>query len=240
MKKYKVNSSLIILTRNEISGLKAMLSKIPKNCVDEMFAVDYNSKDGTIEYFKKRGIRVIHQNKAGRAEAFRIGVNHAKGSHLVFFSPDGNEDPRDIPKLLDMLLRGYDLAIASRFMRGGRNEEDDKILKFRLWANLCFTFCANIVFHGNVTDSINGYRAIKKDAYDKLYLDANGFAIEYQMTMRAMKLQYTIAEIPTREGDRIGGSSTSYAIPTGIQFVRCLLREIFIGTSFAKNSQISS
>jgi len=54
------------------------------------------------------------------------------------------------------------------------------------------------------------------------------------MTMRALKLGYTIREIPTKEGDRIGGKSTSYALPTGLQFIGVLMREISIGKQFLK------
>ena len=52
------------------------------------------------------------------------------------------------------------------------------------------------------------------------------------MTIRALKLKMKIAEIPTMEGNRIGGESGSKAIPTGIKFIKCLIREIRIGTDF--------
>lgn len=230
----KYNASIIILTRNEINGIKTIIPKIPKNLVKECFAVDYHSTDGTVEYFKKHDIPVVQQQTKGRGNAFALGVSKAKGKYLVFFSPDGNEDPHDIPKLLDLLEQGYDLAIASRFMKGARNEEDDQTLKLRAWANQGFTVLVNFLWNGHVTDSINGYRAIKKSSYHSLHLDADGFAIEYQMTIRSLKLGYSIAEFPTYEGNRIGGQSTSYAIPTGINFLGFLMREIFIGTHFNK------
>ncbi len=259
-----IKSTLIILTRNEISGLKKLIKKIPFSSVDEYFAVDYNSTDGTVEFFKKNKIPIVKQKKPGRAEAFRIGAKKAKGDILIFFSPDGNENPADIPKLINILTKGYDLAIASRFKKGSKNEEDHKLLKFRKWANQGFTLLANILWNnfllggtsgrapdsaqrsehwreGNsgqnlakssITDSINGYRAIKKSSFNKLHLDAEGFAIEYQMTIRALKLGLKIAEIPTVEGQRIGGKSGASAIPTGLKFIYYLLREIVIGKNF--------
>jgi glycosyltransferase involved in cell wall biosynthesis len=225
-------STLIILTRNELSGLRSLIASIPTDKVDECFAVDYRSTDGTVELFKKHHIRVIHQEKPGRGEAFRLGAHHATGQNLVFFSPDGNEDPEDIPKLLKLLNLGFDMTIASRFMNGSTNEEDTKRVKPRAWANRAFTFLANVIFRGHITDSINGYRAITKDAFRRLHLDAEGFAIEYQMTIRALKLHMRIAEFPTHEKPRIGGTSTAYAIPTGLRVLRILLREITIGNRF--------
>lgn len=231
-----MRSSLIILTRNEIKGLTSLIGHILRNKVDESFAVDYQSSDGTVEFFKKNHYPVIHQTKSGRAEAFRVGVKHAKGKYLIFFSPDGNENPADIPLLIKELNKGADLVIASRFLPNARNEEDGKRFKFRKWANQFFTFVANIVWHGNLTDSINGYRAIRKNIFNRLNLDAEGFAIEYQMTIRALKLGIKIKEIPTREGERIGGKSGSSGIPTGFRFVYYLLREMVIGKRFGTDN----
>jgi glycosyltransferase involved in cell wall biosynthesis len=225
----KIESTLVILTRNEITGVKSVIKKIPFSAVDEYFAVDFRSTDGTVEFFEKQKIPVIKQTKPGRAEAFKIAVKNAKGSYIIFFSPDGNEDPKDIPALISELKNGADLIIASRFMKASRNEEDDLVLKPRKWANMAFTLAANILFRKNgkyITDSINGYRGIRKDLFNKLKLDAQGFAIEYQMTIRSLKHRAKIVEIPTTEGNRIGGKSGSKAIPTGIRFVYYLLKEI--------------
>lgn len=227
-----VQTSLIILTRNEIQGLKTLIRKIPFEAADEYFAIDFKSTDGTLEFFKKNNIEVVEQKDPGRGKAFELGFQRSKGKYLVFFSPDGNENPADIPKLITLLKNGNDLVIASRFMKDSRNEEDERILKPRAWANRIFTLAVKILWGGKVTDSINGYRAIKKASLLRLHLDAKGFAIEYQMTIRALKLKMKISEIATIEGNRIGGQSTSYAIPTGIKFLGYLVREIIIGKRF--------
>lgn len=230
-----VQTTLIILTRNEIEGLKGVIRKIPWETVDEYFAVDYKSTDGTVEFFKKNNIPVVAQSKSGRAEAFYLGAKKARGKYLIFFSPDGNENPADIPQLINKLKNGNNLVIASRFLKNSRNEEDGQTIKLRAWANQAFTLVANLIWGGRLTDSINGYRAIEKSTFKKLRLDAKGFAIEYQMSIRALKLKLKISEIPTIEGARLGGHSTSYAIPTGLRFIYFLLREIWIGNSFLQN-----
>jgi glycosyltransferase involved in cell wall biosynthesis len=227
-----MKKTLVILTFNEIEGLRALWEKIPVGAVDEVFAVDPGSTDGTLDFFRQKGVRVILQDKRGRGEAFRIAAREATGEALCFFSPDGNEDPADIPRLLGKIEEGHDLAIASRFLPGSRNDEADAALPLRAIANRGFTLAAGLFFGGRVTDTINGFRAIRRDRFLELAPDAEGFAIEFQISIRAMKKKLRIAEIPTIEGDRIGGESTAYSIPTGLKVLRVLLREIWIGRRF--------
>jgi glycosyltransferase involved in cell wall biosynthesis len=228
----QLGTTLIILTRNEIQGIKALFSKIPFSKVEETIVIDGQSRDGTAEFFKTKKIPVIVQQKLGRGEAFRIALEKAKNKNVIFFSPDGNEDPKDIPKIAKLLDNGFDMAIASRFMPGARADDALQTVPYRGWGNKFFTLLCNIAFGGRFTDSINGFRGVNREKAKSLHLDAQGFAIEYQMSMRALKKKFKIREIPTFEGDRIGGKSGAKTLDTGIYFVRILLREIWIGKRF--------
>ena len=221
--------TLVILTLNEIDGVTQVVPKLPLHAVDEMLVVDGGSTDGTLEFFEARGIRVVRQERRGRGEAFRLAAQHARNDQLVFFSPDGNEDPDDIPRLVEGLAAGYDMVIASRFMTGGRSEDDDKFLfASRRWGNLLFTWLANVLCGrgGWITDTINGYRAVTRAAFRRLAPDAHGYAIEFQMSIRALQLGLRVLEIPTQESPRIGrGVSKLNAIPVGFRFLGVLARE---------------
>lgn len=235
----EIQSTLILLTRNEIDGLKALIKKIPFKAIDECIAVDYKSTDGTVEFLRKHNITVVPQKNSGRGNASRLGAKKARGKYLVFFSPDGNENPADIPKLIKALKDGSDVAIASRFMKDSKNEEDYKMFKLRKISSRIFTLLVNLLFgprlpgqKNYVSDSINGFRAIRKDAFQALNLDAEGFCLEYQMTMRAIKRNLKVAEIPTSAGKRIAGEGGSKALHTGMRFLYYLIREIRIGNNF--------
>lgn len=233
-------STLIILTRNEIVGLRALITKIPFASVDEYFAVDYQSTDGTQAFLDKHNIPIVQQEKPGIGEAFQLGVKKASGTYLIFFSPDGNDNPADIPRLLQELKRGADYTIASRLTKSSQNEEDRKLLGLRKATSRTLTLLVNIFFRQTfpwqenyITDTISGYRAIRKDAFYSLALDAQGFDIMYQMSIRAFKKRLKITEIQTNAGKRIGGTPGSRALPTGIRFITCLVREIAIGNNFS-------
>jgi hypothetical protein len=224
---------LVLLTFNEIEGIKELWDQIPFDEFDECFAVDGGSVDGTLEFFQQMNFSVNGQSKKGRGEAFRIAFNKSKSDFLIFYSPDGNEDPKDIKLIKNHFSNddSLDIVICSRMMKSAHNEEDEQIFKFRKWANNIFNLFANLFFNKNfykgyITDSINGFRGFKRSSFNILKLDAEGFTIEYQSTIRAFKNNMKIKEIPTIEGQRIGGESYAKSIPTGLRFINCLFKEI--------------
>lgn len=223
--------NLAILNRNEETALPRLLPAIPRDSVDGVFAVDGASSDRSVEILQDHGIEVLPQSSLGRGEAFRLAFAHARkqADAIIFFSPDGNEDPHDIARFRTPLESGADMVIASRMMAGAVNEEDDNLLRPRKWANLAFSAMARWAWGRSqqaITDPINGFRAITLAAWDRLQPNGVGYTIEYQCSIRAYKLGLRVCEFPTMEGQRIGGESKAYAIPTGLRFVRLYLREL--------------
>ena len=223
--------ALVLLAYNEIEALPKIFDGIPRSCAQEFFAVDGGSTDGTREWLEARGLKVLGQPRRGRGVAFRVAAEATQAESLVFFSPDGNEDPADIPRLFDELDKGADMAIASRMMKGAFNEEDVHWWRLRKWVNQAFGVLANLLWNRGpwLTDTINGFRGVRRAAFQAMGADADGFVIEYQMSIRAMKRGLKVVEIPTREGQRLGGKSTADSLPTGLVFLRQLAREVLRG-----------
>jgi len=226
--------ALCILTRNEAECLQETLSPLVEYLVplrqkfEKIVVIDGNSTDGTVEMFQEKNIEVIAQEGKGRGAAFHTAFQQLEVDAWIFYSPDGNENIKDIPNFIDLLEKGADVVIASRMMKGAFNEEDIHLWRPRKWANNIFNCLANICFRKTgpyITDSINGYRAISKSAVKKLGLDAQDYTIEYQITMRALKHGMNIKEFPTHEGQRVAGDE-SPSMTLGIRFIKCLLREI--------------
>jgi glycosyltransferase involved in cell wall biosynthesis len=227
-----VKRTLVLLTLNEIDGCRALVPGLPKNIADEIIAVDANSTDGTIEFLESQGIRVVQQEKRGRGEAFRVAIKNSTGEQLVFFSPDGNEDPADIEPLFQALDSGADMAIASRFLPQSKNEEDDAALPLRKWTNQAFTIMANTIWNRRayVTDTINGYRGITRKAFEIINPQSMGYTIEYELTIRSWKHKLNIIERPTLEGQRIAGETKGPSFQVGRSFVKFFLSELVRGT----------
>ncbi|HEX4047749.1 MAG TPA: glycosyltransferase family 2 protein [Elusimicrobiota bacterium] len=232
----RLRRALVLLTFNEIEALPKLFGKIPLSAADEVFAVDGGSTDGTVEYLRSKGVKVLPQPRRGRGCAFSVALDATSADVLCYYSPDGNEDPADIPKVFETLeAGGYDLVVASRMCKGAHNEEDEQTIRLRKWVNLAFTFLANVIWNRGpyVTDTINGFRAVRADSLRRCECRVDGFVIEYLMSMRMMKLGMRIGELATYESPRLGGTSTAHSWPTGLEFTRHLLREIRLGRRVA-------
>lgn len=220
--------ALIILTLNEIEGSQALYSQLPLHLFDRVLLVDGGSTDGTRQFWIDRGVEVFPRNSPGRGSAFLFAMESCQEDILLFFSPDGNEDPRSIPAILKALDKA-DLVIATRFGRGGTSEDAGI---FRAFGNHLFTCICNILFRCKVTDAVNGFRGIWHNRMTRLNLVHSKFEIEMQMTIRAAKTGLKIVEVPTHEGPRIGGISKVNSFAVGASFLVLILKELISGKRF--------
>lgn len=233
MKKDKV--TLLIMTLNEIDGMKAIMPRIKKNWVDQILVVDGNSTDGTLEYVKKHGYELYIQKEKGLRKGYSEAFNLIKGNIVITFSPDGNSIPELIPDLVKTIKKGYDMVIVSRYKDNAKSEDDDIITRFGNWL---FTTVINLVSKSHYTDSMVIFRAYKKQMIkdldllkDKTYTPEKWFftnlSWEPILSVRAAKRKLKITEIPGDEPKRIGGDRKLQIIRWGCGYMVQVLRELF-------------
>ena len=214
--------AIIVLTLDEIDGVNVIMPQINKNWAEEIVFVDGGSTDGTIEKAKELGFRVIHQQNKGEGNACRIGANETKSDFVMFFSPDGNDLPEDVPKLIEKTKQGHDVVHISRF---GKNSISDDANWLEYFGNKMFTFLVNSFFGGSYTDALNGFRIIKRDFWNELKTDAQYLDIEQQTCIRLAKRKIPIYEIESREPDRIGGQRKMRPLTVGAQLSYQIIKE---------------
>lgn len=222
--------ALIIFTRNELENSKLIYTKIPKKIVDNIYIIDGNSTDGTQNFWKKKKIKVFGQKLPGVGGAYESAFRNTKEDALIFFHPDGNMNPNDIKKFVDLLKKGNDFIIASRMIKGAKNEEDSSFLKPRKWFNQTIVLMANICWSKNgnfCTDPTQGYRAFTRKAHNKLKIKSYPpNSTDYLQIIRALKKNVKITEFPTIEKARVHGETTFPALKTGLNQLSTFVNEL--------------
>jgi len=87
------------------------------------------------------------------------------------------------------------------------------------------TFLVNVFFGGHLTDSVNGFRIIKRSIFEELKTDAQELDIEHQISIRALKKKFQIFEICGKEPKRIGGKRKMRPLIVTAQIARQTIKE---------------
>lgn len=222
--------ALIIFTKNEKDNLQNIFKKVPVKIVDKVYAVDANSTDGTQEFLAIKKIPIIKQKYKGVGGAYEAAFSKTKEDALVFFHPDGNMNPKDIYEFVKRLKNNQEFIVATRMIKGAKNEDDNKLLKPRKWFCQVLGVTANLLWSkksNKTTDITQGYRAITRNVYKRMNIKIpNPIAPDYEQVIRALKFNIKINEFPTIEGKRVYGDTSMKSIPTGIANVKVLFKEL--------------
>jgi len=195
---------------------------------DEVLVVDGHSRDRTRAIAIEHRARVVRDGGRGKGEALRIAIGEATTDIIVFIDADGSHDPRDIPKLIAPIEAGdADLVIASRG-KGGSDELHGTLEQFiRYVGSQLITLAINYRWHVSLTDSQNGFRAIRRDAALRLRLTSDVSTIEQEMLMKALKQGYRVSEVASHEYERRWGTSRIVIWKHWFAFPRSFLRHLF-------------
>jgi len=222
-----VRTSVVIPSRNEGATVVALADAVRAHC-DEVIVVDGHSTDGSPARLREAGVTVVEDGGLGKGDAIRRGLAAAGGEVIVTMDADGSHDPADIRALVAPIGAGEaDLVIGCR-MRGGSDEFAGTWTMFvRLWGNNFLTQVINTRFGTALTDSQNGFRAIRAAAVAQLGLRENRHSIELEMVLRALKRGLRVCQVPAHEYARKAGKSSLSVVRQTPTFLRCLLRNIW-------------
>jgi glycosyltransferase involved in cell wall biosynthesis len=217
--------SIVIPTLNEEPNLPFVLPKIGR-WVYEVILVDGKSTDKTLETARALypGIRIVHQSGRGKGAALRAGFAAARGDIIVMLDADGSTDPAEIPSFVGALLAGSEFVKGTRFAQGAGTADMSRI---RVLGNRALVLLVRMLFGGRFSDLCYGYIAFWRRVLPALDLDSDGFEIETQMSVQALKAGLRIVEVPSFEHQRIHGKSNLRTLPDGWRVLKTILRERF-------------
>ena len=152
------------------------------------------STDRTAETAQLLGATVILPEKKGYGNAYLAAFEQARGKYIVIGDADDTYDFREIPLLLAPLQNGADLVIGSRFK--GTIHPGSMSSLHRYIGNPLLTRMVNWIFHTRFSDTHSGFRAITRDALDRLNIKTGGMEFASEMLIMASKEHLRIEEVP--------------------------------------------
>jgi glycosyltransferase involved in cell wall biosynthesis len=224
----RLRISLCLLTLNEIEGCNRDIPRLPLDSFDEVFAVDGGSSDGTVKFLEAHGISVYRQPVAGYNQAYCFAFSKCSTDALIFYHPKGSIDPAEAAKFRSFLEQGYDLVVASRMIRGARNEEDDYFFRPRKWFVLGLGLLAAGLWRRRgpmLWDVLHGFRAMRRSQFFKIKPLQTGLTIDLEMVVRSYRYGLKMVEFPILERKRRSGTTHFKALPTGLSLLKYLLLE---------------
>lgn len=216
------STSVVIPAKNEAANIGTVLGGVP-GWVDEVILVDGFSEDGTAEIAKQHrpDLVVVPQKRPGKGAALRDGFSAATGDIVVMIDADGSMDPGEIENFVRPLAAGdCDLVKGSRRMPGGDSTD---ITPFRSIGNRFLLAFVNGLFGSRFTELCYGFMAFRRPAVERLALTADGFEIETQIVVNALKAGLEVKEVPSVERKRLSGRSNLRPIRDGMRVLTTVL-----------------
>lgn len=193
----------ILPVLDEGDQVQGIVSRVPRNIVEEVVVVDDHSGDDTAAQARQGGATVItNAQREGCGRSIRIGIAYALRSGaevIVVMAGNGKDDPAYIPALLASMEQGsYDLVQGSRYAKGGvfRHMPLHRRLGTRAYSGLF-----SLLTGQRMTDATNGFRAFRaslvKDPRINLWQDwLVNYEVESYLLAQAIRLGYRVGEVP--------------------------------------------
>lgn len=230
MRRSKV--AIVIPAYNSERTIKDVYRTIPKGSADKVIIVDDGSKDHTVDVIKKLGIRpIIHKKNLGYGANQKTLYTQALKSgakYIIMLHPDGQYDPKDLPKFISFLKSGKgDLILGSRFLSTGINQTPGyKSISLKLIAVL-FNFVLGLHL-SEVNTGYRGYtaRLLKTIPFLK---NGNGYIFDPQLIIQSVYFGFKIAEVPVSKKYNKEAISPNFSksVQHGLENIQLLFAYIF-------------
>ncbi len=193
-----VEISIVMPCLNEVETLATCIEKARRaieteGLAAEIIVADNGSTDGSQDLARELDVRVVEVARKGYGSALIGGIDAARGKYVIMGDADDSYDFSAIKPLVDRLREGYDLVMGNRF--AGGIEPGAMVWSHRWVGNPMLTAISRLFFHTPVGDMHCGLRGFRKDAYERLHLQATGMEFASEMVIKASLQRMRITEV---------------------------------------------
>lgn len=227
MSKKKIKVSVFLAALNEEKNVAKTVKECfsLKNYKMEVFVViDSKTTDKTAEVAKKAGAKVIHTGKwIGKGAALRKAQRHATGDYIVQIDADYQFLPRDIPKMIQALENGADVALATRYRKGAKVEKGS-VTPLRRFGIFFLALATSVFAKTLLTDVLAGFKVFKAEVFQKVKFKESHYGYEAEEVIRAAQKGFKIVEVPVHYKKRIVGNSKLVPFKHGFLFLKTIIK----------------
>jgi len=163
----------------------------------EVVVADNGSTDGSQDIARRMDARVVHVAERGYGQALRAGIAAARGRYIIMGDADDSYDFLELPKFVDSLRAGYDLAQGCRLPSGGGTIREGAMpFLHRWWGNPMFSAMVRNMFWAPVHDVYCGLRGFRKELFEQLDMRSAGMEFATEMVIKSSLRNARIAEVP--------------------------------------------
>jgi glycosyltransferase involved in cell wall biosynthesis len=217
----------VIAAKQEAPSLGGVIERTRRYAATVICVVGA-STDGTAEVAQRHGAVVLSDGGRGKGEALRRAIPHIRTPVVVFLDADGSHDPEDIPLLVGPILEDASDHVTASRLRGGSSELHGGFDEFfRLAGSSFITACINRRFGCRLSDSQNGFRAIRTTVLAQLDLREDVTTIEQEMIIKTLRRGFRMAEVPSHEHRRLHGVSHIRVWRSAPQYGYSLVKYLF-------------
>jgi glycosyltransferase involved in cell wall biosynthesis len=163
----------------------------------EVIVADNGSTDGSQAIARRMGARVVNVTERGYGQALRGGIAAARGRYIVMGDADDSYDFLELPKFVDLLRAGYDLAQGCRLPSGGGTICPGAMpFLHRWWGNPMFSAMVRRMFWAPIHDVYCGLRGFRKELFEQLDLRSTGMEFATEMIIKSSLRNARITEVP--------------------------------------------
>ena len=212
------DSLVIIPTYNEKENIEKMVRKVFSLTLPfHVLIVDDGSPDGTADIVKNMQKEFPdklfieeRKGKQGLGTAYIHGFNWAlKRNYQYIFEMDADfsHDPEDLIRLRDACVKGADVTVGSRYVKGGsvKNWTMERIL-----LSYFASIYVKTILGVHINDTTAGFKCYRRKVLEAIDFDKikfMGYAFQIEMKYTAHKLGFNVVEIPITFKDRTEGVS---------------------------------
>jgi glycosyltransferase involved in cell wall biosynthesis len=166
------------------------------------YVYDNNSQDRTAARAREAGAVVRNESRQGKGNVVRRMFADIEADIYVLVDGDDTYDAGAAPRMISaMLAEGADLLTARRIHTNAGAYRPGHVLGNRLLTGL-----TALLFNVHLSDMLSGYRVFSRRFVKSFPFTAEGFAIETELTVHAVRLMMPMAEMDTRYKERPVGS----------------------------------